>query len=224
MKNTPIVKLRLGLIALFLCIGNVTELRASTITIGGIITQSIQDGTGPSVNNPDLNNIPDGALFTVTLTFNGFINSPGTFDLTGFPVRFSVAAAGAFEDGFDLASLTVAQSGGFDQVSFFGCLTAGSGCNQGNELDLSFMVPSGQLSGQNVAAQAIPGLLPLDLLEDDGVTDIHGLITDYSFTPASAVPEPSPFVLSAFGGLLIALARVRRRSGSAQPPRDRDLL
>jgi hypothetical protein len=34
---------------------------AGTNSIGGLITQSTQDGTGPAVNNPALNNIADGA-------------------------------------------------------------------------------------------------------------------------------------------------------------------
>ncbi|HTQ86459.1 MAG TPA: hypothetical protein VMI93_09625, partial [Candidatus Solibacter sp.] len=47
---------------------------ADTITVGGSITQSTADGTGPAVNNPDLNNIADGDAFTVVLGFTGAIS------------------------------------------------------------------------------------------------------------------------------------------------------
>ncbi len=181
-----------------------TQLHADVLTIGGTINQSTQDGTGPAVNNPSLNNIPDGALFTVDLSFNESITSPGTFDLTGLKLVFNVPAVGAVEDNFDSASLTLTQFGVLDQVSVLACLTTGSGCNQGNELDLNFAVPSGTLTQNNLAIQEIPGLLPFELLEDDGVTDIHG-----SLTSTSAVPEPSSVVFVAYG--LIALALTRQR-------------
>ena len=45
---------------------------ADTITFGGAIAQSTQDGTGPAANNPDLNNIEDGDLYVVTLDFTRF--------------------------------------------------------------------------------------------------------------------------------------------------------
>jgi hypothetical protein len=44
----------------------VTSLHADTLTIGGAINQSTQDGTGPAVNNPSLNNISDGDSTTST--------------------------------------------------------------------------------------------------------------------------------------------------------------
>ena len=191
--------------AVLLCMACLTQLHADVLTIGGTINQSTQDGTGPAVNNPSLNNIPDGALFTVDLSFNESITSPGTFDLTGLNLVFSVASIGAVEDNFNSASLTLTQFGALDQVSVLACLTTGSGCNQGNELDLNFAVPSGTLNQNNLAIQEIPGLLPFELLEDDGVTDIHGSLTNFS-----AVPEPSSVVFVACG--LIAVALTRRRS------------
>jgi hypothetical protein len=59
-------------------------------------------------------------------------------------------------------------------------------------------VPSPNPSDQNVAPQKIPGLLPLDLLEDDGVT-----------SPVAA-PEPASFVILGSGliALSVALKRV----------------
>jgi hypothetical protein len=74
------------------------------------------------------------------------------------------------------------------------CLTTGSGCPLGNQLDANFSIVAGGLNSQNVAATGM-GLAPLDLLEDDGVTDIHGSVTSYSQT---AVPEPSSLDLSAW--------------------------
>jgi hypothetical protein len=211
MKLTAIVKCAFrfgsGLIAAILCMTNLPVLRADNFTVSGEITQSVQDGTGPAVNNPDLNNLSDGATYTVSLTFDGSITSPGTYDLTGLTLVFS--AGGVVEDSFSSASVTITQSGGFDQISVLGCLTTGSGCNQGNELDLNFQMPLGPLTG-NIAAQEIPGLLPLELLEDDGVTDIHGALADNTAPPA--VPEPSAVILSVSGLLMMALTRIGRRS------------
>ena len=201
----------LGLAVAFLFVACVPSLNASVIAIGGIINQSIQDGTGPAVNNPGLNNIADGDAYLVNLSFTGSITSPGTYDLTGSSLSFHVAAAGAVENSFDFVSLTIAQSGSFDQVSMLACVTTGSACNQGNELDLNFVIPSTNLNSQNVAAQGIPGLLPLDLLEDDGATDIHGSVTNYSYVSASPVPEPTLFVLTACCFVAIMLKRAKWR-------------
>jgi hypothetical protein len=70
----------------------------------------------------------------------------------------------------------------------------------GNQLDGNFSIAAAGLNSQNVAATGM-GLAPLDLLEDDGVTDIHGSVTSYSET---AVPEPSSLVIMA--GVLAAFA------------------
>jgi hypothetical protein len=57
----------------------------------------------------------------------------------------------------------------------------------------------------NVSATGLDQPHPLDLLENDGATDIHGSITSYSNTGSvNAVPEPSPDVLLAC--VLAALA------------------
>jgi len=203
---------RLGSVALLFCTILAATLHADTITIGGVINQSTQDGTGPAINNPSLNNIPDGASYTTNPSFTESIQSPGTYDLTGSILFFNVGSVGAVENKFNFVILTVALSGPFDQVSILACLTTGSACNQGNELDLDFMIPAANLNGQNVVAQGILNLLPLDLLEDDGVIDIHGSITNYSYTAGSPAPEPSAFVLAVAGLLMMILNLVKRGS------------
>jgi hypothetical protein len=200
------------LIAVLLCGSSLTALHADTMTFSGTINQAVQDGTGPAVNNPTLNNILDDAPYTVSLTFNGSINSPGVYNL--LDLNAALNSGGAVENNFNSASVIVTQFGNFDQINALLCLASGSGCNQGNELDLSFMIPVTQLNGDNVAAQQIPGLLPLDLLEDDGVTDIQGSLTNYSYSPpgtVSAVPEPSSLLLLA-SLVAIAIAQARRRA------------
>jgi hypothetical protein len=202
-------------LAIVLCgMACLTPLHADSFTLSGIITQSTQDGTGPAVNNPSLNDIVDNSPFTLTLNFRGTIAAAGTQDLTGSSLVFGVPNVGALESNFDFTSLTIVNANDMAEFSLFACLRTGSGCNQGNELDLSFMIPSADLSGQNVLAQGIPGLIPLDLLEDDGVTDIQGSVTQYSGTITSSVPEPSPLVLSAFSLIAVFLERIRRRSKS----------
>ncbi len=172
---------------------------ADTISFGGVITQSTEDGTGAAVNNPSLNNIKDGMIYSVFLDFAGSILAPGTYNLTGGTLLFD-NPAGAREKNFDFISLTVSPDGGFDDISLLGCLTTGGGCLLGNELTANFSIPAGSLNSQNVVASGIPGLNPsFDLLEDDGVTDIQGSVTGYSY-----VPEPaSAFLLCA---LLLPLA------------------
>jgi hypothetical protein len=44
------------------------------------------------------------------------------------------------------------------------------------------------------------------MLEDDGITDIHGSITSYSQTGAAAVPEPSTLALLAGAIAVVAAA------------------
>lgn len=196
-------------LALF-AIAAAAPLRADVIRFGGAINQSVQDGTGPAVNNPGLNNILDGAAFTVDIAFQGAITAPGTYQLTS--ALFSVASAGVTESDFDSASLTVLSlGGGLDELSLFACLSTGSGCNQGNELAMSLLIPAAQLNSATALPFAVSGLLPLDLLEDDGVTDIHGSIAQYSYTPPAGTPEPATFC--EFGtALAVVFARLRRRT------------
>ena len=183
---------------------------ASTLTFSGSITQSTFDGTGPAGNNPSLNNIQDLQNYLVTLTFAGSISGPGTYDLTGATLTFSVPVAVATETSFDAISLTVASNAAFDDLSLLACLTTGSGCAFGNELTANFEIPAAMLNSQNVAATGLDQPHPLDLLEDDGVTDIHGSITTFSnSSTASAVPEPSVDALVA--AALIAILCARRQ-------------
>ena len=195
---------------LCLCLACAQSIPADTLTISGIINQSTNDGTGPAVSNPSLNNILDGNAYTLDLSFSGSGSSPGTYDLNGSSLFLRVPVAGAVESAFDSVSLTITQSGVSDQISLFACLSTGSGCNQGNELGLSFMIPAASLNNQNVAALGIPNLLPFDLLEDDGVTDIQGSIANYSYTQTSPVPEPASCVFAALGLVAVALKSIQR--------------
>lgn len=183
---------------------------ADEVTFSGVITQSTADGTGPAVNNPSLNNIADGDAYTVTLDFPGSITGAGTFNpLAGATMSFVDAAASATETAFDTISLSVITDGSFFDISLLGCLTTGSACNVGNFLAANFQIPAASLNAQNVPATAIVGLLPMELLEDDGVTDIHGSVTTYSYTGAAAVPEPAEFLPMCAG--LAAMARLYLR-------------
>jgi len=168
---------------------------ADVISFSGTIIQP-QDPTEPAANNPTLNNILINQAYTVTLGFLGSITTPGTYNLTGGSLTFGVPTAPASEASFGSLSLTITANGGFDDFSFLGCLTTGSGCLFGNQLDANFRILATGLNSQNVAATGLDQPHPLDLLEDDGITDIHGTITSYSYTGrVSAVPEPSFAVL-----------------------------
>jgi hypothetical protein len=191
---------------------------ADTITIGGQITQATAQGTGPALNNPELNAILSGDAYTVTLDFTGAIGGPGTYNLAGASVTFADAAAAATETSFSGASFTVAPVGSMDQISMLGCLTTGSGCLLGNYLALNFMIPAAGLNLSGVSAQPIFGLTPLDLLEDDGTTDIQGSVTGYAYTGQGATPTPEPGTLTllASGALLTG---VRRFAGKQRKER-----
>jgi PEP-CTERM motif len=187
---------------------------ADSITFGGAITQSTQDGTGPAVNNTALNAIMDGDAFSILLDFTGSITAPGTFALSGVTMVFSDPTAPVVESAFSTVSLTVTPSG---EISLLGCLTTGSGCEQSNQLTLDFMIPLADLNLQNVAAQSIFGLTPLDLLEDDGITDIHGTVTSYSYTgQGTKTPEPGTLALLGLGMLAVAWNRFRRAGAAIQ--------
>ena len=154
------------------------------------------------MNNPSLNNILDGDSYTAVLVFGGSIIAPGTYNLTGASLAFHDIAASASETGFNSVSLTVTANGSFDDIGLLGCLSTGSGCFFGNQMDANFQIAAASLTSANVSAGAIPLLTPsLDLLEDDGATDIKGSVTQYSYV--SAVPEPSPLILLGF--LLLAV-------------------
>src|SRR4029077_112787 len=128
-------------------------------------TQSTQDGTGPATNNTSLNDIQDFQTYTVTLVFLGSIAGPGTYNLTGSALMFSVPSAPATETGFSSTSLTVTPNAGFDEISLLGCLSSGSGCIFGNQLDANFRIPIAMLNSQNVSAVGLDQPHPLDLLE-----------------------------------------------------------
>jgi hypothetical protein len=185
----------------------------TTITVTGAITQSTSDGTGPAVNNPSLNFIADGDPYTLSLVFTGSITGPGTYNLTGGSLVFSDPAAPASESSFISISLTVSAAGSFDDLSLFGCLSTGSGCLLGNSLSLNFAIPSADLNSPSAPASAIFALSPpLDLLEDDGSTDIQGSVTSYSYTTAvSTTPEPTSIALYGSGLIALALQRLKRQ-------------
>lgn len=155
-------------IAFFVGLAASSQATADTITFGGEITQSTADGTGPAVNNPALNDILDDDQFLVTLTFTGAITAPGTYSLPGAALLFSDLDAPATESSFSSASLSVIANGASDDLSLLGCLSTGSSCAAGNELDANFEIPAASLNAQDVAAQAVFPITPLDILEDDG--------------------------------------------------------
>jgi hypothetical protein len=179
---------------------------AGMIVIGGQITQSTQDGTGPAVNNPSLDNVLDSQPYLVTLAFAGSVTGPGTYNLTGSSLTFSDPSAPASESSFGSITFTVAAAGAFDDLTLMSCLTTGTSCGVGNQLSLIFEIPAASLNSQNVPATGLDTPHPLDLLEDDGVTDIHGSLTSYS-----SVPEPSPAIL--LGCALAAFAVANGRKG-----------
>lgn len=195
------------LIAAFFALCVVERMEGSMISLGGLITQSTPDGTGPAANNPGLNNIQDGQGYTVLLNFAVPITAPGTYTPTS--LVFTVPTAGATETAFGLLSMTITANGSFDDFSLLGCLTTGGNCASGNQLTANFRIPAASLTLLNVAATGLDEPHPLDLLEDDGITDIHGSITLFSNANAAQVPEPGPAVPV---GLALIIAGVFSRS------------
>ena len=186
---------------------------AGTITIGGDITQSTADGTGPAGNNSSLNSIADNDAFSIAITFPGSIAAPGMF--TGTSLVFSDAAASASESAFGAITLTVTTGAGVDTFSLLGCLTTGSGCAFGDELTANFSIPGVSLTGTGVGATGLDQPHPMDLLEDDGTTDIQGSISSYSYSGAAApAPEPATWGLIGVGFVVFELLR-RKRSAHA---------
>ncbi|HXF14624.1 MAG TPA: PEP-CTERM sorting domain-containing protein [Terriglobales bacterium] len=193
----------------FLLLAGAAMLRADTVTVTGTITQSTQDGTGPAVSNPGLNNILDKDSFSVTFGFDGAITAPGTYNsLTGTSLIFADGAI--TESSFSSESLTIGESGGFDQFSFVGCLTTGSACDQFNQLDLIFQIAAPGINSPGTATQDQPLLSPsFELFEDDGVTDIHGELANYSYTGVTA-PTPEPGTLALLGSGIAGIWLRRR--------------
>jgi hypothetical protein len=201
-RSTYCAGRRLAILAAAILLSTLAA-RADTISFSGSISQSTSDGTGPAVNNPDLNDIQDGDLFTVTLDFAGSINAPGTYPLAGFSLLFEDSSSPVAESSFDSVSVSVISDGSFYDFSMLACLTTGTDCLTGNSLSAFFQIPVAGLNAQNVAAQAAYGIAPLDLLEDDGVTDMQGSVSSYSY-----VPEPSALLPLC----LMLAATVRKRS------------
>jgi hypothetical protein len=196
----------------FLLLAN-GAVRADTITVTGVVSQSLQDGTGPAVNNPGLNNILDGNPFSVTFGFNGAIGAPGTYNtLTGTSLVFDDPAASASESSFSSESLTITQSGGFEQFSLLGCLSTGSACNQGNQLSLIFQIATiAGINSPGTSVQEQPFLSPsFELLEDDAVSNIFGRLSNYSYT-GTAAPVPEPGTLALMGTGITGLLLRRRK-------------
>lgn len=193
---------------------SVAAARADAVFFTGLITQSTQDGTGPAVNNPALNNISDGDPYTVNLSFDGSIQMPGTYLLSNFSLVFADATAGATESNFTSATVAITADGANYDFSLLGCLASGSGCVVGNELTAYFQIPAAALNLPASPASDVPGITPFDLLEDDGTTDIQGSVLTYSYvgssTGASPVPEPS-YAFPALAGLLSCLSVGLRR-------------
>ena len=210
-----------GATALLLVAGLAHTATAGVIGLSGSITQSTQDGTGPATNNSSLNGIADGDSWHATLTFDGSILAPGTYNsLTNASLSFSDSAAGASELSFGLISLTISETFGLDQFSLFGCLTTGSACAAGNQLSATFEILAANLNSPDTPAIGLDQPHPLDLLEDDGTTDIQGSITHYSYTnPAASAPEPSALALLGCGLALLSAGcrkRLHRNAKSRQ--------
>jgi hypothetical protein len=187
---------------------------AGTITLGGTITQDTQDVGSPAVANPSLNNILDGDSFTIVLDFAGAIAAPGSFSTTS--LVFDDAAASATESSFISGQISVF-SGSTIQFSVLGCLIDSTSCLSGNQLALEFQIPASSLTSTGVSAEPIPSLLPMDLLEDGGSTDIQGDLTSYSYSGpiTTATPEPASFGLAGIGlamAIVLSWKRLHRRA------------
>ena len=212
-------------------------LRADDITVTGTITQSTADGTGvynpmtgtyQAVNNPSLDNISDGDTFSLVIDLTAPITSPGgPFAISDASFTDTTPGVWASETSFDLSnaltSITIAPDASNpadDDVFLLVCLTTGSACDEGDSLSLDFMIASSDLNSASAPATLIPGLFPaLDLLEDDGQTDIQGGVSTYSYFPPGGgttnTPEPDSIVLLCCGLLAVIAIGVRRGQPSS---------
>jgi hypothetical protein len=216
MKRFPLAFAAFAALSLLFASIGAPYAHADSVTVTGVVTQSTQDGTGPAVNNPLLNDVSDGDAYTLNLNFAGAITGPGTYDLTGGSLVFSDPTAPASENSFTTISFTVSPDGLSDDLSLFSCLSTGSGCLVGNSLSLNFAIPASDLNSLSAPAGTIFGLSPpLDLLEDDGTTDIQAGVASYSYTSAVGIaPEPSPFALIGSGLIALFLLRLNRKAKS----------
>ena len=200
--------------AAIILLGSAPAAFPGTIAVSGTITQSTEDGTGPAINNPGLNTINDGDSFSVQLFFLGEITSPGTYPLSDNTLAFYSGAAS--ETAFAVVSVAVVPSGDQDEFYLLGCLTTGADCFQGNQLTLAFLIPAGDLNSISPVTP-IQGLLGMDLLEDDGTTDIQGALSNYSYVlnsqngQSGAAPETSSIYLVAIGLAMTLGGRAGRR-------------
>ncbi len=152
----------------------------------------------------------DGDSYLVTLDFTGDITAQGLFQLTD--ASSLDTSANVPESGFGPPlSIDVASDGSNFDFSVLACLITGAACNQGNFLAANFSIPAASLNAQDVTAAGIPTLLPFELIEDDGSTDIHGNVDKYSYSGnAAPSPEPAPAILlCASFAALAALRKVR---------------
>ena len=187
---------------------------AGAIIVSGSVTQATSDGTGPAANNPALNVVLDGQPYTLTLTFPGAIAGPGVYALSSAVLDISSTAS---ESLFSSIQLSVASAGATYEFSLLACLTTGSACAAGNQLDLNFSIPILALQAASVTATGLDQPHPLDLLEDDGITDIHGTVDSYSYLERAVVipgggsdtTTPEPATLFLLGAGLAGLAASR---------------
>jgi hypothetical protein len=194
-------------IAVVVVCGIAGTANADSITVNGTVTQDLLDSGASAVANPNLNQVRDGDEYSVLLSFSNAISAPGSYTLIS--ILFSDPAAGASESAFISGNMTIALASPMDQFSVLGCLVDAISCFQGNELDLNFQIPAVQLNQAGVTATFIPALLPPDLLEDGGNTEIQGSIDGYSYTGGtSSTPEPSTLGLI---GVSLACLRLAQK-------------
>jgi hypothetical protein len=192
---------KIGLLLLVIGFASVSLRADATIVIEGTIYQP--NSNPPAAYNPSLDSIALGDLYSITLNFTGSITGPGTYTNFTSEVFTDLTNPVATESSFISQSLTISSSGGTDTFSGLACLP--TDCLLGNQLALNFIIPAGSLNGTSVAASSVPLLIPMDLLEDGGLTDIQGNVTSYSYQSVGVTPEPVSFVLCGSGLLALGL-------------------